>query len=148
MSAMASPITSVSIVYSAVCSGADQRKHQSFASRAFVRGIHRWPVNSPHKGPVTRKKFPFDDVFNYTLCHCIQWWQVEDRFTEVDSRWKLIGAQQQPKSYRMKYAHWFPGLYYDELWYQSTISASNSLPIHFRFALLWRRYPMCGRDVV
>ena len=29
---------------------------------AFVRGIHRWPVNSPHKGPVTRKMFPFDDV--------------------------------------------------------------------------------------
>ena len=29
---------------------------------AFVRGIHRWPVNSPHKWPVTRKMFPFDDV--------------------------------------------------------------------------------------
>ena len=28
----------------------------------FVRGIHRGPVNFPHKGPVTRKKFPFDDV--------------------------------------------------------------------------------------
>ena len=27
-----------------------------------MRGIHRWPVNSPHKGPVTRKMFPFDDV--------------------------------------------------------------------------------------
>ena len=25
-------------------------------------GIHRGPVNSPHKGPVTRKMFPFDDV--------------------------------------------------------------------------------------
>ena len=41
---------------------ADQRKHQSSASLAFVRGIHRRPVNSPHKGPVTRKTFPFDDV--------------------------------------------------------------------------------------
>ena len=41
---------------------ADQRKHQSSASLAFVRGIHRWPVNSPHKWPVTRKMFPFDDV--------------------------------------------------------------------------------------
>ena len=58
MSAMVSQITSVSIVCSTVCSGADQRKHQSPASLAFVRGIHRWPVNSPHKGPVTRKKFP------------------------------------------------------------------------------------------
>ena len=56
ISAMASQITCVSIVYSAVCSDADQRKHQSSASLAFVRGIHRWPVNSPHKGLKTRKK--------------------------------------------------------------------------------------------
>ena len=62
MSAMESQITSLTIVYSTVYSGADQRKHQSSASLAFVRGIHRWPVNSPHKGPVTRKMFPFDDV--------------------------------------------------------------------------------------
>ena len=39
-----------------------QRKHQRSASLTFVRGIHRWPVNSPHKLPVTRKMFPFDDV--------------------------------------------------------------------------------------
>ena len=52
----------VSIVYSTVCSNADQWKHQSSTSLAFVRGIHRWPVNSPHKWPVTRKMFPFDDV--------------------------------------------------------------------------------------
>ena len=38
------------------------KKHQSSASLYFVRGIHRWPVNSPHKRPVTRKMFPFDDV--------------------------------------------------------------------------------------
>ena len=55
-------ITSPTIVQSTVYSGAVQRKHQSFASLAFVQGIHRWPVNSPHKGPVTRKMFPFDDV--------------------------------------------------------------------------------------
>ena len=62
MGTMASQITSLTIVYSTVYSGADQRKHQSSASLAFVRGIHRWPVNSPHKWPVTRKMFPFDDV--------------------------------------------------------------------------------------
>ena len=62
MSAMASQITSLTIVYSTVYSGADQRKHQSSASLAFVQGIHWGPVNSPHKGPVTRKMFPFDDV--------------------------------------------------------------------------------------
>ena len=62
MNPMASQIISVFIVCSAVCSGANQRKHQIFASLAFVRGIHRSPVNSPHKGPVTRKMFPYDDV--------------------------------------------------------------------------------------
>ena len=40
----------------------DRRKYQSSASLALVWGIHQWPVNSPHKGPVTRKMFPFDDV--------------------------------------------------------------------------------------
>ena len=60
MGAMASQITSPAIVYLSVYSGADQ--HQSSASPAFVREIHRWPVNSPHKWPVTRKMFPFDGV--------------------------------------------------------------------------------------
>ena len=59
---MASQITSLTIVYSTVYLGADQRKHQSTVSLAFVQGIHRGPVNSPHKWPVTRKMFPFDDV--------------------------------------------------------------------------------------
>ena len=62
MSMVASQITSLTMVYSAVYSGADQRKHQSSVSLAFVRGIHRGPVNSPHKWPVTRKMLPFDDV--------------------------------------------------------------------------------------
>ena len=62
MSAMASWITGVSIIYLTVCSGADQRKYQNFASLAFARGNHRSPANSPHKGPVTRKMFPFVDV--------------------------------------------------------------------------------------
>ena len=62
MTTTASQITSLTIVYLTVYSDADQRKHQSSASLAFVRGIHRGPVNSPHKRPVTRKMFPFDDV--------------------------------------------------------------------------------------
>ena len=62
MGSIASQIPSLAIVYSIVYSSADQRKHQSSASLAFVRGIHRGPVNSPHKWPVTRKMFPFDDV--------------------------------------------------------------------------------------
>ena len=62
MSAIASQITSLIIVYSIVYSDADQRNHQSSASLAFVCGIHRGPVNSPHKWPETRKMFPCDDV--------------------------------------------------------------------------------------
>ena len=62
MSAMASQITGLTTVYSTVYSDADQRNHQSPASLAFVRGIHRWPMNSLHKGPVARKMLPFDDV--------------------------------------------------------------------------------------
>ena len=62
MGAIASQITSLTIVYSVVYSDADQRKRQSSGSLAIVRGIHRGPVNSPHKWPVTRKMFPFDDV--------------------------------------------------------------------------------------
>ena len=62
MGAIASQITSLTIVYSSVYSDADQRKHQSSASLAFVWGILRGLMNSPHKGPVTWKMFPFDDV--------------------------------------------------------------------------------------
>ena len=72
--AMASQITSITMVCSTVYSGADQRKHQSSASLIFGRGIHRWPVNFQHKGPVRRKMFPFDDViieyrFLVSFCH-------------------------------------------------------------------------------
>ena len=66
MGATTSQITSLAIIYSTVYSGTDQRKHQSSASLAFVWVIHRGPVNSPHKWPVTRKVFPFDDVIMMT----------------------------------------------------------------------------------
>ena len=61
MSAMASQITSFTIVYSTVNSGVDETKNPSSASLAFVREIHRLPG---HKGSVTRKMFPFDDLIN------------------------------------------------------------------------------------
>ena len=62
MTMLASQITSLTVVYSIVYSGVNQRKYQSSASLAFVWEIHRGPVNFPHKWPVTRKMFPFDDV--------------------------------------------------------------------------------------
>ena len=60
MGVIAPQIASLTIVYSKVYSDADKKK--SSASLAALRGIHRGPVNSPHKWPVTRKMFPFDDV--------------------------------------------------------------------------------------
>ena len=59
MDTIASQITSLTIAYSTVYSDADQSKYQSSASLAFVREMaSKWP----HKWPVTRKMFPFDDV--------------------------------------------------------------------------------------
>ena len=93
MSVMASQITSLTIVYSTVYSGADHRKHQSSLSLAFVRGIHQWLVNSPHKGPVTLKMCPFDDVImtpwidtcsasihNLNQCWLIMNWTLSQKF--------------------------------------------------------------------
>ena len=68
MGVIASQITSLAIVYSTVYSGQDQRKHQSSASLAFVRGIHRGPVNSPHKWRVTQKMFLFDEIIMVWSC--------------------------------------------------------------------------------
>ena len=86
MGAMASLITSLTSVYSTVHCGADQRKHQSSVSLAFVRGLHRRPVNSPYKWLVTQKMFPFDDVIatseNTPLLQDFSQWRV--RF-----KWKL-----------------------------------------------------------
>ena len=69
MGAIASQITSLTIVHSTVYSDADERKHQRSASLAFVLGIRRGPVSSPHKWPVTRKMVPFDDV----IMGMVQW---------------------------------------------------------------------------
>ena len=82
MNAMASQITSLASVYSTVYSGADQRKHQSSASLAFVRGIHRWPMNSPQKGPVTWKMFPFDNVImnQHIMNIKISWTHASNNF--------------------------------------------------------------------
>ena len=82
MGAVASQITSLTIVYSTVYSDADQRNHQSSASLAFVRGIYRGPVNSPHKWPVTRKIFPFDDVIMFGPFH--------QRIRNVLSEWTHV----------------------------------------------------------
>ena len=59
---MGTMASQISIVYPTVYSRVDQQKHESSKSLAFVREIRRWPVNSSHKWPVTRKMFPFEDI--------------------------------------------------------------------------------------
>ena len=58
MTAMASQITSLAIVYSTVYSRGKSKR----SSKLRVTGLCAGMVNSPHKWPVTRKMFPFDDV--------------------------------------------------------------------------------------
>ena len=64
------------------------RKHESSASLAFVWGIHRGPVNFPHKWPVMRKMFPFDDVIMFivksTSRSKLQWHFKQDTKCFVD----------------------------------------------------------------
>ena len=95
MGAMGSQITNLTIVYSTVYSGADQRKHQSPASLVFMRGIHRRQLNSPHKGPVTRRLFPFDDVimafpFGALLLTLIPTWISTHKLGKVYEFYNLL----------------------------------------------------------
>ena len=96
MGVMASQTTSLTIVYSTVYSVAYQSKHQSSASLAFVRGIHRGPVNSPHKWPVTRKMFPFDDVIMVRTWCVFRVWL---RFSCVSSKKKIMNTRWQKFHY-------------------------------------------------
>ena len=103
MNVMASQITSLKIGYSTVYSGAYQRKYQSSASLAFVMGIHRWPMNSPHKGPVTRKMFPFYDAIikgpvmtQEFPCHGVHMfglWRM-GMFSTICIAWKILRCVQ------------------------------------------------------
>ena len=82
MSTMASQITSLTIVYSTVYSGTDQRNYQSPPSLSFVPGIHRLLVNFPHKEPVTRKLFPIDDII--MECVRLKWEDESIHYTLKD----------------------------------------------------------------
>ena len=89
-SAVASQITSLAIVYLTVFSKRRSKKHQSSASLAFVRGIHRSPANSPRKEPVTRKMFPFDDVIMIYLKSTID--KLQQNTRQLESLGKFVGC--------------------------------------------------------
>ena len=101
MTMLASEITSLTVVYSIVYSDVNQRKHQSSVSLAFVREIHRGPVNFPHKWPVTRKMFPFDDVIMASVATelsthpCVSsclWGHLSGLTAKVNAMWLLVVA--------------------------------------------------------
>ena len=120
MGPITSQITSLTIVYSTVYSDADQRKHQSSASLAFVWVIHRGSVNSPHKWPVTRKMFPFDDVImikpqrrEVSTVYCQEYCHISKR--PINSKYVYCGFMGLGESYdktsdraRSLWCYYFP----------------------------------------
>ena len=81
MSAMASQITSLTIVYSTVYSGTDQRKHQSSTSLAFVRGIHRRPGEFPTQMASNAENVSIWWRHHVTeFCHSMRWEKSLNRF--------------------------------------------------------------------
>ena len=136
VSAMASQITGDSIVCSTVCSGADQRKHQSSASLAFVRGMHQWPVNSLHTGSVTRKIFPFhDDVIK---------WKLFQRY------WPFVrGIHRSPVNYPHK-GQWRGALMFSliDAWINDWVNNGEAgdlrrYPAHYVVTGMWWRHHTC-----
>ena len=85
-------VIGVSIICSKACSGTVERNHQSSVSLAFVRGIQRWPVEFLHKGPVTRKMFPFDDVIIFWNNHDLLALRMQCWIT-ADGELRIISMQ-------------------------------------------------------
>ena len=135
MGTVATQITRLTIIYSTVYSGADQRKHQCSASLAFVRGIHRGPVNSLHKWPVTRKMFPFDDVI-----------MVPDLQMSYNVLTKMVRYQKSGSS-RGRQAAWAATVApfriyepYDSMWSLSHALAMYQLH-HHDDVIKWKHFP-------
>ena len=100
MRAIAYQITSLTIVYSTVYSDADQRKHQSSASLAFVWGIHQGPVNSPYKWAVTRKCFhlmtsswsPWITMRCLHICTSLDHFKKPDTLVSTANEYRVFGV--------------------------------------------------------
>ena len=142
MTTMASKITSITVVYSTVYSDADQRKHHSSASLAFVWGIHRdrW---IPHTRPVTRKMFPFDDVIMKRLWAGIQ--SLGNCFREIKS-WSKISIMativQAPNSNRSNRLPTLPVAWYHDLfmgmtWWRHDVETLFELLNFVKGVILW-----------
>ena len=126
MGTIASQITSLMIVYSIVYSDADQRKHQSSASLAFVRGIHRGPVNSPHKWPVTRKMFPY--VIMFTLSSNIWLVHTSDITVSLSYAWNITVIHNVFTIYTHTDTHIYIYIYMRQ-WIEASLVQVEGLPI-------------------
>ena len=89
MGGIASQITSLAIVYSAVYSDTDQRKQWKLRVTGLCVGNPPGQVNSPHKGPVTRKMFPFDNVImmlaTFVLTHWLRPSEAYASLVQIDN---------------------------------------------------------------
>ena len=130
MDAMASQITSLAIVYSIVHSGADQRKHQRSASLAFVRGIHRWPVNSPHKWPVTRKCFHL-----MTLSYDTTPWAVQCFLVDI-CQWDNSIRVSYPKRNALSTSLWTQILNKKSPWWWRKVRISKQRNYHIMLQIV------------
>ena len=126
MSAMASQITGVSIVCSTVYSGGHLRKHQSSASLAFVTWIHQWPVESPHKGPITQ-------IFFIRWRHNVHRW-----IGRTDIRWFRL--EQSGKRVLHMPLFYFPTRFLLAESMQTRLYTYSAKLMHGSFWPTWRHY--------
>ena len=148
------------MVCSTICSGSDQRKHQSSMPLTFVRGIHQSPVNSPYKGPVKRKMFPFDDVImNLGILSVAMWTLSVDTILTHLPLDKMAAILQttfwNAFSWMKKFIfgfkfHWSlflrVQLIVSELWYRQWLGAEQVTSNYLSqcWPSLWTH--ICGRD--
>ena len=140
MGAVASQITCLTMVYSTVYPGADQRKHQSSASLAFVRGIHRGPGTSPHKWPVTRKMFPFDDVITWYLW--VPWRGAVMFYLLLDYTSCYTNSQAHVTPLRCDFAHAFRALSMLPRLWQNIVEYDTCYAFRNTFVFVTLRFSM------
>ena len=133
MSAIASQIDAVSSVYLTVCSVANQRKYQSSTSLACVRGIHRWPVNFPYKGPVTRK------IFHLMTSSCDCYWAIVFRYIPKNFTWLPCPVWNHLKN-RVNHFDMTPMTLWCNPWYVNCcVTKSKHMQLTFLYSLIVKR---------
>ena len=125
---MAPQITGVPIVCSTVCSGADQRKTSKLRVTGLCEGKPPMTGGSPHKGPVTRKLFPFDHVIMIkTRNVCIMYTSRIKSFVVITSDYGLPPTQCQsiPQISSALLPFLPPGTHFREIWTKTKVSFNN-----------------------